>query len=113
MQINGLDVSTILTINSCTGGIGPNEDTEGNVPIGNKGVLMRQLGMDTLPTIIIEAKAYVPSWAKYIDDTTLVVRANNLHDNTVVGNCLVKAAKKWIPCIRARNLLPKIHWDIT
>lgn len=94
LQINGLDVSTILTINSCTGGIGPNEDTEGNVPIGNKGVLMRQFGMDTLPTIIIEAKAFVPSWAKYIDDTTLVVRANNLHDNTVVGNCLVKAAKK-------------------
>ncbi len=94
LQIDDLEVSTILTINSSTGGIGPNEDTEGNVPIGNKGVLMRQLGMESLPTIIIEAKSYVPSWAKYINDTTLVVRANSLHDNTVVGNCLVKAAEK-------------------
>ncbi len=108
LQIDDLEVSTILTINSSIGGIGPNEDTEGNVPIGNKGVLMRQLGMDSLPTIIIEAKSYVPSWEKFINDTTLVVRANILHDNTVVGNCLVKAAKKLgYPVFEPENPYPR------
>lgn len=108
LNINDLDVSIVLTINSSIGGIGPNEDTEGNVPIGNKGKLMRQLGMDILPTIIVESKAYVPSWEQYINDTTMVVRANSLHDNTVVGDCLVEAAKKLgYPVLEPENPYPR------
>lgn len=108
LQIHDLDVSTILTVNSSRGGIGPNEDTEGNVPIGNKGKLMRQLGMDNLPTIIVESKAYVPSWEKFINDTTVVVRANNLHDNSVVGNCLVMAAQNLgYPVFEPENPYPR------
>ena len=93
LQINGVPVSAILTVNAGLGGIGPNEDTEGNVPIGNKGRLMRMLGMDALPTIIVEAKAYVPFWKEAIDETTLIVRANQEHDNSVVGECLLAAAE--------------------
>jgi hypothetical protein len=93
LQINGVPVSAILTVNAGLGGIGPNEDTEGNVPIGNKGRLMAILGMNTLPTIIVEAKAYVPFWKEAIDKTTLIVRANQEHDNSVVGECLVAAAE--------------------
>ena len=37
LEVNGVAVSAILTVNAGLGGIGPNEDTEGNVPIGNKG----------------------------------------------------------------------------
>ena len=94
LQIDDIAVSTMLTVNAGEGGIGPNEDTEGNVPVGNKGKLMRILGMDCLPTIIVEAKAYVPSWNEFIKETTLIVRANEIHDNTVVGECIAKAAEK-------------------
>lgn len=93
LQINGVPVSAILTVNAGLGGLGPNEDTEGNVPIGNKGRLMGILGMDALPTIIVESKAYVPFWKDQIKKTTLIVRANQEHDNSVVGECLVAAAE--------------------
>ena len=93
LNIDGMSVATMLTVNAGEGGIGPNEDTEGNIPIGNKGKLMRQLGMDCLPTIIVESKAYVPFWNEFIKETTLIVRANEIHDNTVVGECIVNAAK--------------------
>ena len=93
LQINGVPVSAILTVNAGLGGLGPNEDTEGNVPIGNKGRLMRILGMEALPTILVEAKAYVPFWKDAIGKTTLIVRANQEHDNSVVGECLVAAAE--------------------
>jgi hypothetical protein len=93
LQINGVDVSAILTVNAGLGGIGPNEDTEGNVPIGNKGRLMGILGMKTLPTIVVESKAYVPFWKEVIKKTTLIVRADPEHDNSVVGDCLAAAAE--------------------
>ncbi len=92
LQIDGIPVSAILTVNAGLGGLGPNEDTEGNVPIGNKGRLMSILGMDALPTIIVESKAYIPFWSDKIKETTLIVRANQEHDNSVVGECLVEAA---------------------
>ncbi len=93
LQINGVPVSTMLTVNAGLGGLGPNEDTEGNVPVGNKGLLMDILGMKTLPTIIVESKAYVPFWKEVIENTTLIVRANQEHDNSVVGDCLAAAAE--------------------
>lgn len=93
LQVGGIAVSTMLTVNAGQEGIGPNEDTEGNVPIGNKGRLMRHLGMNFLPTIIVEAKSYVPFWKESINETTLIARANETYDNTVVRECLVEAAK--------------------
>jgi hypothetical protein len=93
LQIDGTPVSAILTVNAGLGGLGPNEDTEGNVPIGNKGRLMSILGMETLPTILVESKAYVPFWSDKIKETTLIVRANQEHDNSVVGECLVQASE--------------------
>ncbi len=93
LQIDGIPVSAILTVNAGLGGLGPNEDTEGNIPIGNKGRLMGILGMDALPTILVESKAYVPFWGDQIKETTLIIRANQEHDNSVVGECLVAAAE--------------------
>jgi hypothetical protein len=93
LQVGDIAVSTMLTVNAGQQGIGPNEDTEGNVPIGNKGRLMRHLGMNFLPTIIVEAKSYVPFWKEIIHETTLIVRANETYDNTIVSECLVEAAK--------------------
>lgn len=93
LEVNGVPVSAMLTVNAGLGGIGPNEDTEGNIPIGNKGRLMDILGMNELPTIIVESKAYVPFWKEAIKNTTLIVRANQEHDNSVVGDCLKEAAE--------------------
>ncbi len=93
LMINKTPVSTLMTINAGEGGIGPNEDSEGNVPIGNKRKLMEQLNLNRLPTIIVESKAFVPAWKDQIKETSLVVRANDIYDNTVVRECLVKSAK--------------------
>lgn len=108
LQIDEMPVSTILTVNAGKGGIGPNEDTEGNVPIGNKGRLMQRLGLERLPTVIVESKAYVPLWEKSIHKTTLIVRANEIHDNSVVAECLIKAAEKLgYPVFQPRHPYPR------
>lgn len=120
LQFGTLPVSTMMTVNAGEGGIGPNEDSEGNVPIGNKRKLMEGLDLDRLPTIIVESKAYVPAWKEKIKETTLVVRANDIYDNTVVRECLVSAAEYFDypvflpenPYPRKRGSLSKVQKEI-
>ncbi len=108
LRIGDIPVSTMLTVNAGEGGLGPNEDTEGNVPIGNKRKLMEQLGLDHLPTIIVESKAFVPAWKEQIRETTLVVRANDIYDNTVVRECLIQGAKSLgYPVFQPDNPYPR------
>ena len=93
IYINELPVSWLITINASPGGSGPNEDSEGMVPIGNKGKLIAELGMDAIPVIILESKAFVPALAQQFDKDQHFVRWNEKVDNPVVGESLVKALK--------------------
>lgn len=121
LRIGDMPVSTMLTINAGEGGIGPNEDTEGNIPIGNKRKLMEKLGLDRLPTIIVESKAFVPAWKEKIKETTLVVRANDMYDNTVVRECLIQGARSLgypvfqpdNPYPRRKGALSRVQKDIS
>ncbi len=113
LRIGDMPVATMITINAGEGGIGPNEDSEGNVPIGNKRKLMEQLGLCCLPTIIVESKAFVPAWKDLIQETTLVVRANDHYDNTVVQECLVKSARSLnFPVFTPKNPYPRIKGSL-
>ncbi len=94
LTVNEQPVAWLLSVNATIGGIGPIEDAEGTIPIGNKGELMASLGMDTCPTLILESKAYVPDISSHISETTYYARWNAEHDNAVVGQCLHKALLK-------------------
>ncbi len=93
-SINDVDISWLLTINCGTNCTGPNEDSEGIVPIGNKGKIMEKIGMLSAPTFVIDGKLYNGELSKPISTTNLLVRWNKEIDNHVVGECLVKAAKE-------------------
>ncbi len=94
MEIDDVPVSWLLTINASCGGIGPNEDSEGCVPVGGKAVLMQELGMDAVPLIVLEGKAYVPDQQPPLTSNALFIRWNDEFDNPVVGECCVRAAKE-------------------
>ncbi len=53
LDINGIPTSVLGTVNCTEGGIGPNEDLEGNSPNHSKKEIIEALGMDKLPTLII------------------------------------------------------------
>ena len=59
IAIKGIPVSILATVNATYGGLGPNEDLEGNVMLGNKGKLMKNLNLGSIPTIIVESKIYM------------------------------------------------------
>lgn len=94
ISAEGIPTAFMLTVNATDGGLSPNEDSEGNIPIGNKGILMKKLGMDCIPTIILESKAYVPALKDQVRETSFWVRWNKDHDNSVVGKSLIASLQK-------------------
>ncbi len=93
LDIDGKAVSVLGTVNATIGGLGPNEDQEGNSVVGTKGEVIRALGMDKLPTLIIEAMIY-SGFSKGLTENTYFVRGDKEDDNIVVVEAVVKAAEK-------------------
>lgn len=89
--VNDTVIAWLLTINASNGGLAPNEDAEGNVPVGNKGIIMKKLGLDVLPSIILESKAYVPSLQDQVKVDCYNIRWNKKNDNNIVGQALIDA----------------------
>jgi len=113
VDINGIPVSLLLNINGSDGGIGPNEDNEGNTLLGQKGELMKILEMDKVPNIIVESKAYIPDMAKNIQMNTFLFRAQDEIDNLSVAKALVNAAEyKDIPYILKTDSLPLVKGQL-
>ena len=92
LDINGRCVAVMAVINASSGGIGPVEDLEGNICLAGKGSLMEELGLDTVPTIIVEGKAYVPTVSSTLAQNSFWIRYNEEFDNPAVGGALIKAA---------------------
>jgi len=92
VDINGSCVAVLAVINASTGGIGPVEDLEGNIYLAGKGALMEEIGLDRIPTIIVEGKAYVPSVSSQLSQNSFWIRYNEEFDNPAVGDALIKAA---------------------
>lgn len=107
LDINNKPVSVLATVNATVGGIGPNEDQEGNSIIGEKGEIIKALGMDKLPTLIIEAMIF-SSYSDGLNENTYYVRGNEEFDNIEVVNAIVDAAKKHnIPMIYHPTGMPR------
>ena len=92
IDIDGSCVSVMAVINASRGGIGPVEDLEGNIYLAGKGRLMEEFGLDKIPTIIVEGKAYVPTFSSTLEQNTFWVRFNEEFDNPAVGDALTRAA---------------------
>jgi hypothetical protein len=108
IEIDSVPVSVLGILNANEGGVGPDEDLEGNVMLGEKGKVMKALGLDSLPTIILESKAYVPAVCKGQEENKFWVRINGEVDNRFVYNALVKGAEAVdIPCIASDTAYPR------
>ncbi len=90
LLINTIPFAWLLTINASDFS-GPNEDSEGTIPIGNKGLVMQKIGMFNLPTIILESKAFVPALQERVDMIKYYVRWNEEYDNSTVAQALINA----------------------
>ena len=94
LDVAGQVVSLLAVVNFTSGGIGPNEDAEGNVLLGEKREIMARLGLDNIPSIIVESKAFVPAYCQNLDQRFLFTRINCNVDNIVVAQALVDGACK-------------------
>ena len=54
LDIHGVPVSVMALSNATVGGIGPNEDIEGNVNLYGKKDLSEKLHLDRIPSFVIE-----------------------------------------------------------
>lgn len=92
VEIDAVPVSVLALVNASQGGVGPVEDLEGNVSLGDKGRLMGELGLDRLPTVVVESKAYVPTVCASLQDDAFWFRVNKDWGNVTVYECLCRAA---------------------
>ncbi|MEH0022429.1 MAG: hypothetical protein V6Z89_22460 [Desulfobacter sp.] len=93
VPIGGHPVSVLATLNAVDGGLGPDEDLEGNVMLGEKGRVMAALGLHRIPTLILESKAYVPAVCRGTRENRFWVRINGEVDNCTVYDALNAGAK--------------------
>jgi hypothetical protein len=108
IEIDSIPVSVMGILNANEGGIGPDEDLEGNVMLGEKGKVMKTLGLDSLPTVILESKAYVPAVSKGQQENMFWVRINGEVDNRFVYDALVEGATTaGIPFIASDTAYPR------
>ncbi|VVS94040.1 hypothetical protein [Desulfoluna spongiiphila] len=93
LDIDDIPVSVMAIINASEGGLGPDEDLEGNIMLGDKGRALKELGLDALPTIILESKAYAPAVFKDNREEMFWVRMNKEVDNPTVFNALIEGIR--------------------
>ncbi len=91
VEMDGIPVSLMLVLNATRGGIGPDEDYEGNVMLGEKYAAMKRVGLDMLPTIVVESKFYRTDWSDGIDRPCMMVRSQKDLDDSRMGRVLCRA----------------------
>ncbi len=94
VDINNIPVAIMAIANASEGGIGPNEDLEGNCTGKGKFKGMEKLGMINSPTIIIEGKVYTPMYCDELEEENFFVRYDTEADNKDVGMALYESGKK-------------------
>lgn len=107
LDIDGIPVSLMLVINGTNGGIGPDEDYEGNANWTEKGELMHKFALDSIPTTVIESKAFIPGMADTVSENQWMVRAQENIDCTILGESLYASAKELeLPVRYETGLMP-------
>ena len=109
LDLNGIPVALQLLVNFTRGGIGPAEDYEGNVPWDFKEPVMKAVGLDTVPTVILESKAYIPAFAPELKEDQLMIRAQEGVDLVPLGEALLQSAQaRKIPVCLKTNAMPLV-----
>jgi hypothetical protein len=107
IELMGEAVNVAAVVNFTDGGLGPNENAEGNTLLA-RGENPAPSGTSPLPTIVIESKAYVPAYCRNLSSRSLLVRINAAVDNTVVAEALVEGARnRGLPIISDFNAYPR------
>jgi len=107
LDIDDIPVALLLVINGTKGGIGPDEDYEGDTNMSIKGKLMAGLGLDKIPTIILESKAFVPFLANNLSENQFMIRAQKDIDCTALGKAIYKAGLELhVPLRLEENIIP-------
>ena len=107
IEVDGIPISLMLVINGTNGGIGPDEDYEGNTSWTGKGKMMETLGLLSIPSAVIESKAFIPAMADSVNTNQFMVRAQKDVDCTTLGKALFAAGKENnIPIRFEDNLMP-------
>ena len=107
LDIDGVPVSLMLVINGTHGGIGPDEDYEGNTNWTEKGELMERLGLNSIPTAVIESKAFIPGMAGGLTENQYMVRAQEGIDCMELGQALYAAGMALgLPIRYEKNMMP-------
>ena len=113
LDVDGIPMALMLLVNFTEGGIGPAEDYEGNVPWDFKEPVMKAVGLDTVPTIILESKAYIPALAPELTENKLMFRAEEGIDNLPLAEALLGTADKLgIPCCLKTNAMPLVSGSL-
>lgn len=92
LDIHGIATSVLGTVNATLGGIGPNEDLEGNSPYYAKREIIEELGMDKLPTLVVEAMIY-SGFSRGLQQNTYFVRGDGEDDNPYVVSAVLEAGR--------------------
>ncbi|MGE5677580.1 MAG: hypothetical protein ACM3ZR_05930 [Pseudomonadota bacterium] len=113
IDVNGIPVSLLLNINGSEGGIGPDEDNEGNTAFGEKAEIMDRVGFNDVPAVIVESKAYSPAISDGLERPTFVIRAQEGIDNLTLAKVLAASAEKLeLPYILLTDALPQVKGQL-
>lgn len=93
LDMDGIPVSVLGTVNATIGGIGPNEDLEGNSPNYSKKEIIETLGMEKLSTLVVEAMIS-SGFSKGLKENTFFVRADEEDDNIKVLEAVIKSCEE-------------------
>lgn len=113
IDVDEIPMALMLLVNFTEGGIGPAEDYEGNVPWDFKEPVMKAVGLDAIPTVLIESKAYIPAFAPELTENKLMLRAQKDIDNIPLAESLLAAAKELsIPCCLKTDAMPLVSGSL-
>jgi len=108
IDVDGVPVALMGLLNATSGGLGPNEDIEGNVNLAGKAQVMKDMALDRIPTIMVEGKVCAKPVSEVIDVPTFVTRAFVGDDNVTVSECIEVASKQLgYPIVFPRELLAR------
>ncbi|HAJ93836.1 MAG TPA: hypothetical protein DCM41_02980 [Synergistaceae bacterium] len=89
---DGIPVSVVMPVNFTGGGLGPDEDYEGNFMHGMKGEMMEKIGYP-LPTIVAESKVY-SFLSETIDENKFLIRYSEDKGDPSVAKALEESCKE-------------------
>jgi len=92
IDYDAIPVSVVMPVNFTGGGLGPDEDYEGNFMHGIKGEMMREIGYP-LPSIVAESKVF-SFLSETIDENKFLIRYSESRGNPSVAKALEESCKE-------------------